>query len=166
MSPRILVAGVGNVFFGDDGFGVEVARRLAEGGLPEGVAVADFGIRGLHLAFALLDGVDLLVAVDASPRGGAPGTLYLLEPESDADGAPAQADAHGMQLPAVLAAVRAMGGTVPPVRVVACEPAACEGMGLSAPVRAAVGPAAELVREVVERALAGWTAAPAAEARP
>jgi hydrogenase maturation protease len=164
MRRRILVAGIGNVFFGDDGFGVEVARRLSETALPAGVAVAEFGIRGIHLAFELLDGVELLVAIDATRRGGAPGSLYLIEP--DLEQAPAQADAHGMQLPAVLSAVRAMGGTVPPVRVVGCEPAACEGMGLSEPVQVAVEPAIALVREVVQRALAEQRRPETTEAAP
>jgi hydrogenase maturation protease len=152
VSRPILVAGIGNVFFGDDGFGVEVVRQLAEAGLPPGVAVVDFGIRGVHLAFELLDPVDLLVAIDATPRGEAPGSLYVIEPNLDAT--PPDPDAHGMQLPAVLAAVRAMGGVPPRVRVVGCEPAAFEGMGLSAPVRAAVRPAVEIVRRLVREALA------------
>jgi len=157
MSARVVVAGIGNVFFGDDGFGVEVARRLAMRGLPPGVKVMDSGIRGLHLAFELLDGVDLLVAIDATPRGGAPGSLYVIEPELD--GGAAEPDAHSMQLPAVLATVRALGGALPRVRVVGCEPAACEGIGLSDVVGAAVEPAVELVRDWVARELAAYGAA-------
>ncbi len=80
-SARTLVAGVGNIFFGDDGFGVEVARRLTECELPEGVTVADYGIRGMHLAYDLSNGFDRAILIDAAPRGGTPGTVYVLEPE-------------------------------------------------------------------------------------
>lgn len=83
-AARTLVAGVGNIFLGDDGFGVEVARRLAAEPLPEQVEVADIGVRGVHLAYQLLDGYDTLVLVDATTRGGAPGTLYLIEPDGGA----------------------------------------------------------------------------------
>ena len=82
MSARILIAGVGNIFFGDDGFGMEVVRRLSLQP-PEGAQVIDFGIRGLHLAYALLEPLDLLLVVDALSRGGAPGTVYALEPDLD-----------------------------------------------------------------------------------
>src|SRR3954447_4848965 len=81
--PRILIAGVGNIFLGDDAFGVEVARQLAQRPQPEGVRVADFGIRGFDLAYALMDDLDLAILVDAIPRGGAPGTLYVIEPEPE-----------------------------------------------------------------------------------
>jgi hydrogenase maturation protease len=81
VSPRILVAGVGNVFRGDDGFGVAVARRLAHEPLPPGVELRDYGVRGVHLAYELLDGYDLLVLVDAVTRGSPPGTLYVIEPD-------------------------------------------------------------------------------------
>src|SRR6476659_8714525 len=89
--PRVLIAGVGNIFLGDDGFGVEVVQRLAQRPLPDGVRVVDFGIRGLDLTFALLDGYEAVILVDAVPRGGVPGTLYVLEPEpgaADEPGAP------------------------------------------------------------------------------
>ena len=79
--PRVLVAGIGNIFLGDDGFGVEVADRLAGRTLPDGVQVADFGIRGVHLAYELLDGYDALVLVDAVPMGEPPGTVAIIEPE-------------------------------------------------------------------------------------
>ncbi len=147
----VLVAGVGNVFFGDDGFGVAVARRLSEEPLPPGVEVEDFGIRGIHLAYRLLDAPSLLVIADVVRRGDAPGTLYVLEPDVAAL-APGAADAHRLELPAVFAAVRALGGELPAVRIVGCEPAILgEGMGLSAEVAAAVDPAARLVREVIAR---------------
>jgi hydrogenase maturation protease len=154
VSPRVLVAGVGNIFQGDDGFGVEVVQRLRADALPDGVVVADYGIRGLHLAFALLEPLDLLVVADALPRGGTPGTLYVLEPDLETGLPPAEHDAHGMSLPSVFASVRAMGGRLPRVLIVGCEPADVgEGLGLSPPVAGAVGPAAALVRELVAREL-------------
>ena len=134
MSPRVLVAGVGNVFLGDDGFGVEVARRLAATPLPDGVKVVDFGIRGVHLAYELLDQqYDTTVLVDATPRGGDPGTVYLLEPDLQTLGAdPEAADAHAMSPDAVFGLLRRLGGTPGRVLVVGCEPArAEEEMGLS-----------------------------------
>jgi hydrogenase maturation protease len=150
----MMVAGVGNVFLGDDGFGVEVARRLASVALPEWVRVADFGIRGLHLAYELLDGgYATTVLVDVTPRGGEPGTVYLIEPDLGAPGAPpARADAHGMHPEAVLALLRALGGSAGRVLIVGCEPARMEEeMGLSAPVARAVDEAVALVLEVVRR---------------
>lgn len=151
---KVLVAGVGNVFLGDDGFGGAVVRRLAEVGLPGQVRVQDYGIRGLHLAYDLLDRPDLLILIDATERGGPPGTLYVLEP--DPDGVePVLADAHGMDLGAVFAQVRALGGELPQTRIIGCEPATVsEAMGLSDPVRAAVEPAVELTLEVLHREMA------------
>jgi hydrogenase maturation protease len=155
----VVVAGVGNVFLGDDGFGAEVARRLARQPLPAGLEVTDYGIRGLHLAYRLLDPVSLLVVADVARRGGAPGTLYVIEPDVEAL-APGTADGHAFDLAAVFSAVRSMGGELPRIRIVACEPASLgERIGLSAPVEAAVEPALRLVRELVEREAA--TAAPA-----
>lgn len=145
MSARVLVAGVGNVFLSDDGFGVEVARRLAERALPEGVVVRDVGVRGLHLAYDLLDAPELLIVVDLAPRGGAPGTLYVLEPELAAEG-PRPSLAHGTDLAGTFATLEALGGSVPRVLIVGCEPADLrEAMGLSAPVHAAVDAAIALV---------------------
>ncbi len=150
---RVLVAGVGNVFLGDDGFGVEVARRLAGTPLAPGIEVVDAGIAGLHLAYRLLEGYDLVVAVDAVARGGAPGTVYVLEPPLDGGAAQAQADAHAIDLQSVFAMVRAMGGRLGRVLVVGCEPASIEeGMGLSAAVQAAVEPAMQRVRGIAEGA--------------
>jgi hydrogenase maturation protease len=148
---RILVAGVGNVFLGDDGFGVEVSRRLAKRALPEGVRVVDFGIRGLDLTYALLDGWDAAILVDAAPRGGEPGTLYVIEPKPDPQ-AVAAVEPHAMDPAKVLSLVREMGGTPPVMRVVACEPAAAGEfeMGLSHAVEAAVDPAVALVEELVQ----------------
>jgi hydrogenase maturation protease len=151
---RILVAGIGNIFLGDDGFGVEVARRLAGRPLPAGVRVADFGIRGLDLAFALLEGYDATILVDAAPRGRPPGTLYVLALEpAPATAAAGPLEPHGMHVGRVLELVRAMGGEPDRLRLVGCEPATLGGedgaMGLSAPVAAAVDPAVALVEEML-----------------
>lgn len=149
---RVLVAGVGNLFRGDDGFGPEVARRLAATGLPPGVRVVDFGTRGHDLAYALLDGYDAVILVDATRRGGPPGTLYALEPAAADLAGPG--GTHGVDLPGVFGLVRAMCGTLPPLRLVGCEPAELgpddEGaFGLTPPVAAAVGRAVGLVEEIV-----------------
>jgi hydrogenase maturation protease len=156
---RVLVAGVGNIFLGDDAFGVEVVRRLAEKPLPEGVRVVDFGIRGLDLAYALLDGYDAVILVDATPRGQAPGTLYVIEPElKDLEQPEEQLlSPHGMDPVRVFRLVREMGGTIPWVRVVGCEPASLgseeePGLGLSEPVQAAVEEAGRIVERLVEEA--------------
>jgi hydrogenase maturation protease len=109
---RVLVAGIGNIFLGDDGFGVEVVRRLAERPLPEGVEVKDFGIRGMDLAYALQDDYGLVVFVDATPRGGEPGTLYLIDPEIEDDGE-ATLDTHGMDPVKVIKLSRALGAARP-----------------------------------------------------
>lgn len=153
MSARVLIAGVGNVFLSDDGFGVAVAQLLARAALPEGVVVRDVGVRGLHLAYELLDPPELLVVVDLVSRGEKPGTLYVIEPilELGRDASP-----HGMDLHAVAEMVRALGGTMPRVIVVGCEPADLdEGMELSGPVRAAIEPAAALVLRSIHEMLAG-----------
>jgi hydrogenase maturation protease len=155
---RTLVAGLGNIFFGDDGFGSEVARRLLTGSetVPEGVTVTDFGIRGIHLAYELLDGYDTAILVDATPQGGEPGTVYVIEPDVDSlesESGLAEAgiaDAHGMDPVSVLALLRSLGGSVPRLLVVGCEPAATdEHMGLSPPVAAAVDEAVRVIRDLV-----------------
>lgn len=156
MSERVLVAGVGNVFLGDDGFGVEVARRLAERGLPEGVEVRDFGVRGMDLAYALQDGYGAVIFVDAVPRGEKPGTVYLIEPRIEDDGE-VTLDTHGMDPVKVIKLARALG--TPPARtlVVGCEPQTVVSgedyddmvMGLSEPVQRAVEEAAKLVESLV-----------------
>lgn len=148
---KILIAGIGNLFLGDDGFGVEVARRLSEGPLPDGVEVFDAGIRGLHLAYRLLDGYEILVAVDAVSRGGEPGTVYLIEPRLDDDEEAPKLDAHSLDLPSVFAMVRTLGGRLGRVLVVGCEPAALEeGIGLSPVVQAAVEPTVQRIRQLTE----------------
>jgi hydrogenase maturation protease len=157
MSKRILVAGVGNVFLGDDGFGVEVVRRLAGCDLPEGVEVADFGIRGMDLAYALQDDYEAVVFVDATPRGERPGTVYLIEPEIEEDGE-VTLDTHGMDPVKVIKLAHALGARPTRTLVVGCEPQVVVSgedyedmlMELSEPVRAAVEEAAKLVESLVE----------------
>jgi hydrogenase maturation protease len=151
---RILVAGIGNLFLGDDGFGPEVARRFATEVLPEGVKVVDAGIRGLHLAYELLEGYDLLILVDTVKRGDPAGTLTVLEvnPDTGGEGVP---DAHDMNPAQMLAIVADMGGSVGRLLVVGCEAEDVgEGIGLSAPVAAAVAEAVVVVEELVEQELA------------
>jgi hydrogenase maturation protease len=153
VSGQVLVAGIGNLFLSDDGFGSEVARRLAGEPLPDGVKVVDYGIRGMHLAYDLLDGYDALVVVDALPGKGAPGDLSVLEvgPDDLGDG---ELDAHGMAPVAVLASLGQLGGKLPPTYIIGCQPADVgEGMGLTPPVAAAIDGAIELVREVLSEQL-------------
>jgi len=141
---RILVAGIGNIFLGDDAFGCEVARRLFERPLPAEVRVVDFGIRGLDLAYALLDGYDVTIFVDATPRGGEPGTLYIIEPDLKEldDSEAAVVGAHDMNPMNVLRLVKSMGGEFKRILLVGCEPQPLlseEGeMGLSPSVEAVV----------------------------
>lgn len=159
--PRVLIAGVGNVFLGDDGFGVEVARRLLERSWPARVCVKDFGIRGMDFAYALLDGYDAAILVDAMRRGREPGTLYVVEPDAAADIDPRhlQLEPHAMDPDRVLGFVRAMGGRPACLRVVGCEPSTFgsedePAMGLSDQVKAAIEPAIVLIEELV-RGLSG-----------
>jgi hydrogenase maturation protease len=161
--PTILVAGIGNIFMGDDAFGVEVARRLAERQLPPEVRVGDFGIRGFDLAYALQDGYETTILVDAYPHGDQPGTLYVVEPdlaELGADQAEGtDVDAHGMDPVRILRLAATMGGGLKRILLVGCEPATLgpdEGlMGLSDPVAAVVTEAVDLVESVIKRVLAG-----------
>ncbi|MCW2885936.1 MAG: hybD [Streptosporangiaceae bacterium] len=149
---RAMVAGVGNVFLGDDGFGVEAVRRLAASPLPEGVTAGDYGIRGVHLAYELLNGYDLLILIDAVQRGGEPGTVYVIDPGAPT-GEPAPMDAHDLNPESVLASLQSLGGSVPRVLVVGCEPAdVSEGMGLSEPVARALDDTVRTVRELLEEA--------------
>ncbi|MGA8118158.1 MAG: hydrogenase maturation protease [Actinocatenispora sp.] len=148
---RTLVAGIGNIFLADDGFGVEVARRLAEVDLPDGAEVGDYGIRGMHLAYDLLAGYDTTILVDAVARGEEPGTVTLLEIDPSQPAVTGSSlDAHGMQPDAVLALLDTLGGTPGRVLLVGCEPAeVCDRIGLSAPVAAAVPHAVALVRDLL-----------------
>jgi hydrogenase maturation protease len=156
VSGRILIAGIGNIFLADDGFGVEVVKRLAGRDLPENVEVVDFGIRGLDLAYALMESYEAVIFVDALPRGGEPGTVYLIEPEIvDGDAA---IDAHGMDPVKVIRFARAQGAEIPRTLVVGCEPKVVLAgedyddmlMELSEPVLAAVPEAVKLVQSLVE----------------
>jgi hydrogenase maturation protease len=154
VSDRVLVAGIGNVFLTDDGFGSEVARRLAAAPMPDAVRVVDYGIRGMHLAYDLLDGYAGLVVIDALPGKGMPGELSVLEVGPD-DLGEGELDAHGMAPVAVLASLGQLGGSLPPTYIVGCQPADVgEGMGLTAHVAAAVEPAIDLVYEVLSEHLA------------
>jgi hydrogenase maturation protease len=149
---RILVAGIGNIFLGDDGFGVEVARRLRNEPLGEDVDVADFGIRGVHLAYELAGGrYEAAILVDAMSRGGAPGTLYAIEPIVESYGIePEAADAHGLTPAAVLDWLRRVGTAPVRVVVVGCEPETTEeSIGLSEPVSASMDDAIDMVRRLV-----------------
>lgn len=149
VTHRRLVAGVGNVFFGDDAFGSEVARVLSTRHLPTDVRVVDYGIRGTHLAYDLLDGWDSLVLIDAVPPRGHPGRLKLLAVGSD-DVRTGAFDPHGMDPATVLAGVMSLGGTLPPTVVVGCEAADLrEGMGLSEAVAAMVPAAADAVERLL-----------------
>jgi hydrogenase maturation protease len=154
MSDQVLVAGIGNVFLTDDAFGSEVARRLAAYPLPDRVRVIDYGIRGMHLAYDLLDGYAGLVVIDALPGDGAPGDLSVLEVGPD-DLGEGELDAHGMAPVAVLASLGQLGGSLPPTYIVGCQPADVgEGMGMTPEVAAAVEPAIDLVFEVLSEHLA------------
>jgi hydrogenase maturation protease len=167
-SRRILIACIGNIFLGDDGFGVEVAQRLLARKTkhyPAGVQVVDFGIRGIELAYTLLEDYDILVLVDAVPRGGPPGTLYLIEPtlsdvspEQGAQAGRVALDTHSMDPVKVLAFARILGARPIHTLLVGCEPSPPgEGedytemqMGLSEPVRAAVDEAVKMIDTLVE----------------
>jgi hydrogenase maturation protease len=159
VTARVLVAGIGNLFLGDDGFGPEVVRRLLAGGQPPtGVRVVDYGIRGMHLAYDLLDGWDTLILVDALParrsgwsRASRPGEVLVLEVGPD-DLEPGAFDAHGMQPVALLGSLTAMGGTLPPTFVVGCRVESVhEGIGLSPSVSAAVPTAIDTVLALLDR---------------
>src|SRR5580698_6584535 len=141
--PRILIACIGNIFMGDDGFGTEVARRLAGRPLPPDVILRDFGIRGLDLTYAVLDPYELVILVDACPRGGEPGTIYLVEPDPIEPASDARIEPHAMNPMNVLRTVQAMGGVPRRILIVGCEPAEIgsdeEGkLGLTDAVLAAV----------------------------
>ena len=154
MTGRILVAGVGNVFLGDDAFGVEVARLLAERPQPPGVQVRDYGIRGVHLVYELLDGYDLFVLVDAAPRGEAPGTVSVLEVDLPGPQAQPVIDAHSLTPDAIFGLLSSLGGRPGRSLVVACEPAEVDpGMGLSDPVREALPHAVRAVEEILAEAV-------------
>lgn len=169
--PSILIAGIGNIFLGDDAFGVEVVQRLRGVEWPECVRAVDFGIRGFDLAYALLDGSDVTILVDACPRGGKPGSVYVIEPDLnmlEAAGAePASVDAHSMDPMNVIRMAKSMGGGLKRILLVGCEPETLgpeEGlMGLSEPVAAAVEEARKVVQSLVEKIRKGEWPGPESE---
>ena len=185
MTRRMLIAGIGNIFLGDDGFGPEVAKRLGAVSLPGWVRVADYGISGMHLAYDLADGYDAAILIDAAPRGDKPGSVSVLDvaaehrpdagPADEAISASRLFDAHGMQ-PDVVLGVLDMLGEAGPARilVVGCEPASVDyGMELSEPVAGAVDEAVQVVLDLVAeagrdhetRGAAGTPAAPETTAK-
>ena len=162
---RLLIACIGNIFLGDDGFGVEVAQQLLAKQYPQGVHIVDFGIRGMELAYTLLEDYDTLVLVDAISRGGQPGTVYLIEPdlthitpETGAQAGRVGLDAHSMDPVKVLAFARTLGAQPIPTFLVGCEPGVLGGggeyeemqMGLSAPVQSAIAEAVKMIDTLVE----------------
>jgi len=158
---RILIAGIGNIFLGDDAFGCEVVRRLAGRTWQGDVRAVDFGIRGFDLAYALMDGYEVTILVDATPRGGEPGTLYTIEPDlEELNALEPQAmmvETHGMNPMKVLGMVKSMGGEFRRILLVGCEPQTFgpeEGqMGLSEAVEGAVDRAVSVVESLVEKIL-------------
>lgn len=164
MAARILVAGIGNIFLGDDGFGSEVVRHTAIASDEPGVRVVDYGVSGMHLAYDLLEDWDTLVLVDAVPSRGKPGTLHVFQADHEADASESDCgpgvDAHGMDPGAVFASLRALGGSPPYTVVVGCEAGSVEdGIGLTEPVARAVPRAVRAVQEIVA-ALQSHTATP------
>jgi hydrogenase maturation protease len=159
-AKRVLVAGIGNVFFADDGFGVAVAQRLQERELPRGVDVVDFGIRGMDLVFALGEGYDVALFVDAVPRGEEPGTVFLIEPQIEESDEPVMLDAHGMDPVKVLTLAGQLGPAPERILLIGCEPLTGvsgdeeELVGeLSEPVLAAVDVAVELIEQTLRELL-------------
>jgi hydrogenase maturation protease len=161
-SANILVAGIGNIFLGDDAFGSEVAQRLLHLPQPDGVRIIDFGIRGLDLMYALSDGCDVAILIDAVPRGDTPGTLFLIEPqidEGDAAASPPMLDAHAMDPLKVLRCAASMGTLPAQIFIVGCQPSPLPQdeemqMEMSAPVRGAIDEAVSMVQQIVARVLA------------
>jgi hydrogenase maturation protease len=161
VKPHILIACIGNIFLGDDGFGVEVAKQLLTRRLPDEVHIVDFGIRGFDLAYALLNNYDVTIFVDATPRGEAPGTLYVIEPDlrelNSIEMQTMLVEMHGLDPMKVLAMVKSMGGEFKKVLLVGCEPETLgpeEGqLGLSDSVAAVVTKAVILVESLVTEIL-------------
>ena len=150
MASRILVAGIGNIFLGDDGFGPEVLRHVCGRLDDPGVRVTDYGIRGMHLAYDLLEEWDALVLVDAMPDRGSAGTVHIFEADHETLPAATGLDAHAMDPGAVFASLRALGGVAPRTLVVGCEVAdVSDGIGLSEPVGAAIPEAVRAVESVL-----------------
>ena len=153
-TSRILVAGIGNIFLGDDGFGPEVIRHAPQRLAGPRIELVDYGIRGMHLAYDLLDGCEALVLIDAIPSRGAPGTVHVLEADHDSLTAAAGLDAHAMDPGAVFASLNALGGSPPYTVVIGCEAANVdEGIGLSPEVAAALPEAVRALEDVIARLL-------------
>jgi hydrogenase maturation protease len=151
---RFLVAGIGNIFFGDDAFGCEVATELLKRSWPAGVNIADFGIRAYDLAYAIMDGYDATILIDAVPRGEKPGTVYLLELDQDKVQTCEDeiVDAHALTPVRVLQLIGALGGRARNLYLVGCEPARLDSagvIGLSDEVRAAIPIAVKMVHEII-----------------
>ncbi|HET7665932.1 MAG TPA: hydrogenase maturation protease [Mycobacterium sp.] len=154
MTSRILVAGIGNIFLGDDGFGPEVMRHVPQRLAHPRVQLMDYGIRGMHLAYDLLDGCEALVLVDAIPSRGAPGTVHVFQADHENLTAAAGLDAHAMDPGAVFACLNALGGTPPYTVVIGCEADNVdEGIGLSDKVAAAIPKAVQTIEAVIARLL-------------
>lgn len=154
--PRVLVAGIGNIFLGDDGFGPETLRAVTAEPLPDGVRAVDYGIRGMHLAYDLLDGWDGLILVDAVPDRGVPGAVRAFEVDRENPDTTPRLDAHAMDPASVFASLAALGGTLPRTVVVGCQVRDVdERIGLSEPVSRAVPEAALAVRAVLAELGAG-----------
>jgi len=159
---NILIAGIGNIFFGDDAFGCEVAAQLMRRPLPEGVRVIDFGIRSYDLAYAMMNGPDVTIFIDATPRGQPPGTIYLLEPDKNIldSNFGEVVNAHSMNPVRVLQLIHSLGGQPGRLYLVGCEPAVLEteegAMGLSEKVQAAVVPAIEMIESLIQQILHGF----------
>jgi hydrogenase maturation protease len=165
MSSKVLIAGIGNIFLGDDAFGVEVAQRLMQRSLPSGVKVVDFGIRSYDLAYALTEDWDFIILIDALPRGEEPGTLYIIEPEQNGgDADSVEFDSHTMNPVGVIQLAKMLGGSIAHMLIVGCEPATVEPnqegrLGLSMPVQGAVEEATQIIEDLVTRKLSEATAA-------
>lgn len=154
ITSGILVAGIGNIFLGDDGFGPEVMRHVPQRLAGPRVRLRDYGIRGVHLAYDLLDGVDALILVDALPNRGSPGALHVFQADHETLSATAGLDAHAMDPAAVFASLNALEGAPPDTVVVGCEVAKVdEGIGLSDPVAAAVPAAVKALEDMVAQLL-------------
>jgi hydrogenase maturation protease len=158
-NPRILVAGIGNIFLGDDAFGCEAVRRLATRSLSSNVRVCDYGIRGFDLALALMEAYEAFILVDAVPRGGAPGTLYAIEVDTNAidDNEDVSVEAHSLDPVKVLSLAKSLGARPRRVFVVGCEPSPLqdgedeERMGLSEPVMASLDESAAMIEALIRR---------------
>jgi hydrogenase maturation protease len=172
--PQILIAGIGNIFLGDDAFGVEVVKRLSVLSLPPGVEAVDFGINGLDLVYALLAGPQTVILVDATPRGQAPGTLYAVEPELEEahadDPGEVLMETHNLDPAKVLRLARRMGGKIGRLLLVGCEPSPLDAddmrQGLSDAVAAAVEEAVRMVFELIENRCVSTEQEEPPESRP